>query len=94
MHFKWNHTPPTAEQESAAGELGEKLGISPILAALLIRRGITTESAAKRFFRPQLADLINPFLMKDMDAAVDRLNDAMGLWRLRCRRLYGCGIGI
>ncbi|MFC2290723.1 MAG: single-stranded-DNA-specific exonuclease RecJ, partial [Prevotella denticola] len=78
MHFKWNHTPPTAEQESAAGELGEKLGISPILAALLIRRGITTESAAKRFFRPQLADLINPFLMKDMDTAVDRLNDAMG----------------
>ena len=78
MHFKWNHTPPTAEQESAAGELGEKLGISPILAALLIRRGITTESAAKRVFRPQLADLINPFLMKDMDAAVDRLNDAMG----------------
>ena len=54
------------------------MGISPILASLLIRRGITTESAAKRFFRPQLADLINPFLMKDMDAAVDRLNDAMG----------------
>ena len=54
------------------------MGINPILASLLIRRGITTESAAKRFFRPQLADLINPFLMKDMDAAVDRLNDAMG----------------
>lgn len=52
--------------------------MSPILAHLLIRRGITTESAAKRFFRPQLADLINPFLMKDMDVAVDRLNDAMG----------------
>ena len=52
--------------------------MSPILAQLLIRRGITTESAAKRFFRPQLADLINPFLMKDMDVAVDRLNDAMG----------------
>ena len=45
---------------------------------MLIRRGINTESAAKRFFRPQLADLINPFLMKDMDVAVDRLNDAMG----------------
>ena len=52
--------------------------MSPILTLLLIRRGITTESAAKRFFRPQLADLINPFLMKDMDIAVDRLNDAMG----------------
>ena len=78
MQFKWNYTPPADIQGNAAKDLGEKLGISPILASLLIRRGITTESAAKRFFRPQLADLINPFLMKDMDAAVDRLNDAMG----------------
>ena len=78
MHFKWNYVPPTSEETKAANELGEKLNISPLLAQLLIRRGITTESAAKRFFRPQLADLINPFLMKDMDLAVDRLNDAMG----------------
>ena len=78
MQFKWNYIPPTETQDNAAKDLREKLGISPILASLLIRRGITTESAAKRFFRPQLADLINPFLMKDMDAAVDRLNDAMG----------------
>ena len=78
MLFKWNYEPPTSEEKQAAEELGEKLGISPILSQLLIRRGITTESAAKRFFRPQLADLINPFLMKDMDVAVDRLNDAMG----------------
>ena len=78
MHFKWNYNPPTPELLKSAKELGEKLGLSPILAQLLIDRGITTESAAKRFFRPQLADLINPFLMKDMDVAVDRLNDAMG----------------
>ncbi len=78
MLFKWNYAPPTAEELQAAEELGEKLHISPILAQLLLRRGITTESAAKRFFHPQLADLINPFLMKDMDIAVDRLNDAMG----------------
>ncbi len=78
MHFKWNYEPPTPEEIQIADELGEKLNISPVLALLLIRRGITTESAAKRFFRPQLADLINPFLMKDMDIAVDRLNDAMG----------------
>ena len=45
---------------------------------LLIRRGIATESAAKRFFRPQLGDLLNPFLMRDMDVAVDRLNEAIG----------------
>ena len=78
MHFKWNYNPPTEEQKRTAGELAEKIGMNPILTQLLVERGITTESAAKRFFRPQLADLINPFLMKDMDIAVDRLNDAMG----------------
>ena len=61
-----------------AQTLAKKLNIAPVLAQLLLRRGITTESAAKRFFRPQLTDLINPFLMKDMDLAVDRLNDAIG----------------
>ena len=78
MQLKWNYTPSTSEQTNAAIELCEKLNIGPILASLLIRRGITTESAAKRFFRPQLSDLIDPFLMRDMDIAVDRLNDAMG----------------
>ena len=78
MLFKWNYKLPTADEKKAAKELGEKLNISPILAFLLIRRGISTESGAKRFFHPQLADLNNPFLMKDMDVAVDRLNDAMG----------------
>ncbi len=78
MHFKWNYQQPTPAEKDAAKKLGEKLNINPILARLLINRGITTESAAKRFFRPQLTDLINPFLMKDMDMAVDRLNDAMG----------------
>ncbi len=52
--------------------------MSPTLATLLIQRGIKTESAAKRFFRPMLNELIDPFLMNDMDVAVDRLNDAMG----------------
>ena len=78
MHFKWNYEAPSPDQQKAAEELGAKLGMSPIMGSLLIRRGITTESAAKRFFRPQLNDLLNPFLMKDMDVAVDRLNDAMG----------------
>ena len=52
--------------------------MNPVLADLLIQRGIKTESAAKRFFRPMLNELIDPFLMNDMDVAVDRLNDAMG----------------
>ena len=78
MHFKWNYEPPTSDRLAAAKELGEKIGMSPILADLLIGRGIKTESAAKRFFRPMLNELIDPFLMNDMDVAVDRLNDAMG----------------
>ena len=78
MHFKWNYEPPTSSRTAAAKELAEKIGMSPVLADLLIQRGIKTESAAKRFFRPMLNELIDPFLMNDMDVAVDRLNDAMG----------------
>jgi len=78
MNFKWNYEPPTPERQQAAKELADKIGMSPILADLLIQRGIKTESAAKRFFRPMLNELIDPFLMNDMDVAVDRLNDAMG----------------
>lgn len=78
MHFNWNYKQPTPEEERSAEEFGARLGISPVMAHILLRRGIKTESAAKRFFRPQLNDLINPFIMKDMDVAVDRLNDAMG----------------
>lgn len=78
MHFRWNYVKPTPEQSQVAKELAAKLCISPVLTSLLVKRGVTTECAAKRFFRPQLADLINPFVMKDMDIAVERLNDAMG----------------
>ena len=78
MQFKWNYEPPTPEKQQAAKDLAEKIGMSPVLAGLLIQRGIKTESAAKRFFRPMLNELIDPFLMNDMDVAVDRLNDAMG----------------
>ena len=78
MQFKWDIQTLTERQEQQAKELSEKLNISPILTSQLVKQGITTESAAKRFFHPQLADLINPFLMRDMDLAVDRLNDAIG----------------
>ena len=78
MNFKWNYEQPTPERQQAAKELAEKIGMSPIMAELLLQRGIRTESAAKRFFRPLLNELIDPFLMNDMDVAVDRLNDAMG----------------
>src|SRR5574344_58537 len=78
MNFKFYYEPPTSEQIQAAKELGEKLGTSPTLANLLINRGITTEEDTNKFFHPQLNELLNPFLMNDMDVAINRLNDAMG----------------
>lgn len=78
MRYKWKYTPLDDTERRSVKELSQKLGICETLSEVLLRRGINTESAAKRFFRPQLSDLINPFLMRDMDLAVDRLNDAMG----------------
>ena len=65
MQFKWNYEPLTPDRQQAAKELAEKIGMSPVMAGLLIQRGIKTESAAKRFFRPMLNELIDPFLMND-----------------------------
>ena len=78
MNFKWNYQPPIQEQIEAAKALAREAGISPILGKLLLKRGITSAAEAKRFFRPQLNELHDPFLMKDMSAAVERLNQAMG----------------
>ena len=77
MDFKWNYVPLTSELQQEALELSKALGISPILCSMLIRRGITDEADAKKFFNPELEGLENPFLMPDMDLAVDRLNTAV-----------------
>ena len=78
MTHKWNYRPITPEQAEASQQLAKELGISPILGRLLVERDITNAASARKFFRPQLPDLHDPFLMKDMDVAVDRLNKAMG----------------
>ena len=78
MNFKWNYQPPTQEQIEAAKALSKELGINPVLGKLLLERGITSAAEAKRFFRPQLNELHDPFLMNDMSIAVERLNQAMG----------------
>ena len=57
--------------------LQDVLGINEVLATLLTQRGITTFDEAKTFFRPSLDDLHDPFLMKDMDRAIARLNKAL-----------------
>ncbi|MBR3677848.1 MAG: single-stranded-DNA-specific exonuclease RecJ [Alistipes sp.] len=57
--------------------IASSLGIAPVLANLLVQRGIDTVEKAKRFFTPKLADLHNPFLMKDMERAVARVEEAV-----------------
>ena len=57
--------------------LATELGISPVLANLLVQRGIETVEKANKFFKPDLADLHDPFLMKDMEKAVERVEQAV-----------------
>jgi single-stranded-DNA-specific exonuclease len=57
--------------------LSAALNVNMVIARLLVHRGITTYNEAKAFFRPRLSDLHDPFLMKDMDKAVSRLNQAI-----------------
>lgn len=78
MIQKWNITPYTLEQEEKSKQLAETLNIDPLLGKMLVTRGIDDEQKARAFFRPQLQQLHDPFLMKDMDLAVARLNQAMG----------------
>jgi single-stranded-DNA-specific exonuclease len=78
MSQKWNYQPPSQKTTEAANALARDTGMSPILCRLLIERGITSAAEVKRFFSPRLSELHDPFLMKDMNRAVDRLNQAMG----------------
>ncbi len=63
--------------ETAALRLAAELNIQPVLAKLLIQRDITTFDEAKRFFRPSLEHLHDPFLMQDMHKAVSRIEQAI-----------------
>lgn len=78
MVSKWNYVPLTEEEKHIKKRLAETLSISPAICTLLVQRGLKTEEQVKKFFRPQLSDLYDPFLLKDMDKAVARLNQAMG----------------
>ena len=57
--------------------LANALSVPSVVAQLFVQRGVTTFDAAKHFFRPDWSDLHDPFLMKDMKKAVDRLQDAI-----------------
>ena len=78
MNYKWKYAPPSPEEEEAARKFGAELGIHPVLARLLQDRCITNVPEARKFFHPQLSDLHDPFLMNDMDVAVDAINGVIG----------------
>lgn len=78
MNYKWNYSQPTPEETAWAEQIAAQQRIHPALAQLLPARGVTTQAEANKFFRPQLTDLHDPFLMDDMHLAVNRINLAMG----------------
>ncbi len=78
MNYKWNYQPPTEQEILKADTLSQETGVNPKLCQLLISRGVSTSEDVKRFFRPSLTDLHDPFLMDGMAIAVDRINQALG----------------
>ncbi|MFA6923911.1 MAG: single-stranded-DNA-specific exonuclease RecJ [Bacteroidales bacterium] len=75
MQKRW--TLKKQADEETVKNLSQKCNINPVIAKILVQRGIDTFEKAKSFFRPSLDDLYNPFLMKDMDIAVARLDKAI-----------------
>ena len=72
---KWVLREPSDPEK--VDRLATEVGIDKVLADLLIKRGVETFAQARSFFRPSLDNLHDPFLMKDMDVAVERLHRAV-----------------
>ena len=73
--MRWTLKPKPSEEK--VKQLAFQLNVDDLIATLLIQRGIETYEQARQFFRPTLDDLHNPFLMKDMDKAVERIENAI-----------------
>ena len=77
MTYKWNIRCLTAVEQEIQQQLEHELNISSAAARMLVVRGIQTAEEARAFVRPSLEMLHDPFLMKDMDKAVERLHQAI-----------------
>ena len=75
MNSRWTLKP--SPDPSKIQSLQEDLGVNKLIASILVQKGIDTFQKAKRFFRPSLEDLNDPFLMKDMAKAVHRIEKAI-----------------
>ena len=72
-------------EEEMVDKIHSSLGFGMFESKLLVMRGIDSYSKAREFFKPQVSDIHDPFLMKDMQTSVECI-----VWRLRCRR-HQCG---
>ncbi len=75
MEKRWVEYQPA--DKAIVSQLADQLNITTIIATLLVNRGITNFDEAKDFFRPSLDQLHDPFLMKDMDRAIERIEQAI-----------------
>ena len=73
--MKW--IPINIPNQKEIDSLAKKLSVDLLISKILVQRGINSFNKAKTFFRPKLEDLYDPFLMKDMDIAVDRIQNAI-----------------
>ncbi|MDE6417568.1 MAG: single-stranded-DNA-specific exonuclease RecJ, partial [Duncaniella sp.] len=78
MTSKWNYCPLTSDEQEHESVLAKRFSGTPPISELLAQRGISSVEEAEKFFHPSLKDMHDPFLMPDMDKAVERLNRAMG----------------
>ena len=77
MNINWHIKQLTPEEQAAAERLCKELDISPVAGRILAGRGLRTAAEARAYIRPSLDSLHDPFLMRDMGAAVDRLCTAI-----------------
>lgn len=75
MEYVWKQKPKASQ--TAIERLGKEINVNPTLANMLINRGVESFDQAKDYFRPNLSQLHDPFLMQDMDAAVHRIQKAV-----------------
>lgn len=78
MTYKWNYLNLSKDQKCRKEELASEVNIDPVLAELLINRGVSTKEEAKEFLYPSLDNLHDPFLLPDMEKAVKRIEKAIG----------------
>ena len=75
---RWNYLPLSPEEQKLESDLARRFHKVEPISELLVQRGISSIAEAEKFFHPSLRDLHDPFLMPEMDKAVDRINFAMG----------------